>query len=613
MDTNEIEETNIAKKQKTKEKLKKAGKIFGGILFNIIFPYLIYLITNCNNEYFFLMKQIQIATLGIINSIIIYEIIIIYSFYFLFKAIFKKSLRSNIAIAVLFNLISIISFYKIQVVEKPFLPEDIMLIGNAFEIANYGNLKIEPIIIFQIFLTIILLVIQGLITSYTKYEKEPKKLTRIIVGVVSTIVILVACLGNWSNVKNLEEDDYDYKVSHYHFGAVVNFCKNVYKLVETPELDIYSEERLNQIQEQSKEYDINNDEQDKPNIIVIMAESFSDITEVEGLEFSIDPLENYKKLEKEGASGKATVSIYGGETSTSEFEFLTVSTKRFVSQAAYPYSQAMKGKTISIVSVLKNKGYYTTSIHPNKGGIYNRANAYKNLGFDNSIFINDMEDIQNYYDGNVSDMDVAEELIKQYENTPSDNKFIFTVTMESHLPYVTSKYSNKDVEVTQNGLNISEKDMDEIQVYTQGLYNFDKALKYLTDYFKEKDEKVMLVVFGDHLPALNSLYNNVYGESIEKYQTPYLIWTNYETEINVEKNTSLAGLSTRVLANANIDMPWFYDYIYEFYKEYPVFEKRFIIDKNGKTLEEDTNNELIENYNIIQFDILFKKNIKIEE
>ena len=103
------------------------------------------------------------------------------------------------------------------------------------------------------------------------------------------------------------------------------------------------------------------------------------------------------------------------------------------------------------------------------------------------------------------------------------------------------------------------------------------------------------------------------GESIEKYQTPYLIWTNYETEINVEKNTSLAGLSTRVLANANIDMPWFYDYIYEFYKEYPVFEKRFIIDKNGKTLEEDTNNELIENYNIIQFDILFKKNIKIEE
>ena len=146
-----------------------------------------------------------------------------------------------------------------------------------------------------------------------------------------------------------------------------------------------------------------------------------------------------------------------------------------------------------------------------------------------------MENIQNYYDGNVSDMDVAEELIKQYENTSSDNKFIFTVTMESHLPYVTSKYSNKDVEVTQNGLNISEKDMDEIQVYTQGLYNFDKALKYLTDYFKEKDEKVMLVVFGDHLPALNSLYNNVYGESIEKYQTPYLIWTNYETEINVEK------------------------------------------------------------------------------
>ena len=410
----------------------------------------------------------------------------------------------------------------------------------------------------------------------------------------------------------MEEDDYDYKVNHYHYGATINFCKNMYKLVENPELDIYSVDRLNKIKEESADLNIKNEETEiNPNIIVIMAEAFSDITEVDGLEFSAEPLENYKKLQEEGASGKATVSIYGGETSTSEFEFLTASTTRFVPQARYPYSQAMKGDTISIVSVLKNEGYYTTSIHPNKGGFYNRENAYNHFRFDNSIFINDMEDIQNYYQENVSDMDVAEEIIKQYENTQADKKFIFTITMESHMPYVSDKYSEKDIEVTSNGqYNLSEEDMEEIETYTQGLYNFDKALKYLTDYFNEKEEEVMLVVFGDHLPALNSLYESAYGENIEKYQTPYLIWTNYDTEINVEKNISLAGLATRVLENANIDMPWYYDFIYEFYKEYPVFEKRFIIDKDGNVISDDINNELIEDYNIIQFDILFEKNIE---
>lgn len=617
---NDIEETkidaeNVNKRENRKKILKKICRVIWIILFNIIFPYLIYVISNINNPMFFLLRRLKIDAHEFFYFALLYELIIVYGFYFLFKAIFKKSLMSNIAIAVLFNLISIISFYKLQVVEKPFLPEDILLIGNAFEIAKYGNLQIEPILLLQVFLTTILLVIQGLITWYSKYEKYYKRITRIIVGTLSAIILLIACLGNWTNVEGLEEDDYDYKVNHYHYGATINFCKNMYKLVENPELDIYSVDRLNKIKEESADLNIKNEETEiNPNIIVIMAEAFSDITEVDGLEFSAEPLENYKKLQEEGVSGKATVSIYGGETSTSEFEFLTASTTRFVPQARYPYSQAMKGDTISIVSVLKNEGYYTTSIHPNKGGFYNRENAYKHFGFDNSIFINDMENIENYYDGNVSDMDVAEEIIKQYENTPADKKFIFTITMESHMPYVSDKYSKKDVEVISNGeYNLSKEDIEEIETYTQGLYDFDKALKYLTDYFDEKEEEVMLVVFGDHLPALNSLYESAYGDNIERYQTPYLIWTNYNTEINVEKNISLAGLATRVLENANIDMPWYYDFIYEFYKEYPVFEKRFIIDKEGNVLPDDINNELIEDYNIIQFDILFEKNIKIEQ
>lgn len=607
MNTEEINEVTT---EKSKETLKKAGKIFLVILFNIIFPYVIYLISNINNEKFFIFRELRESAGFYLSFAFLYELVIVYGFYFFFKAIFKKSLRANIAIAILFNLISIISYYKVQIVEKPFLPEDILLIGSALEIASYGNLQIEPVLILQVFLTTILLVIQGLITWYTKYEKYHKKLTRAIIGVVTAAILLLACLKNWSNMRLFAEDDYNYSLDHYHYGATVNFFKNMYKLIEKDELAIYSEEKLKQIKEEAQKLESNTTSEERPNIVVIMAESFTDITKVEGIEFNKDPLENYKNLIKEGTSGTATVSIYGGETSTSEFEYLTGSSAKFIPNVRYPYAQAMRGDTLSIVTTLKQEGYYTTSIHPNTGGFYNRENAYKHLGFDNSIFINDMQNIDNYYGENVSDMDTAEEIVKQYEKSPSDKKFIFTITMEAHMPFTSDKYPNNDIELVSNDYNLTQKDIEEIEIYTKSLSNFDKSLKYLTDYFKQKDEEVMIVVFGDHLPALNTLYEKAYGEGIEKYQPTYFVWTNYETDLDIEKNISPAGLSMRILENANIDMPWYYKSISEFYKQYPVYEKRFVVDEDGNILDNDTQNEVIDNYHIIQFDILNEKNIE---
>src|SRR5699024_6843147 len=137
-----------------------------------------------------------------------YEFAMIYGLYFFFKAIFRKSLRSNIALAIVFNVISIISYYKIGVVEKPFWPEDILLIGNAMEIAGYGNITLEPIIIIQVFISVAILVVQWLITKYSKYEGKLKNVTRIIMGIVATVVLCVISLFNWTEVKGFEENNY---------------------------------------------------------------------------------------------------------------------------------------------------------------------------------------------------------------------------------------------------------------------------------------------------------------------------------------------------------------------------------------------------------------------
>lgn len=519
----ETEEELISEKmEKRKSILKKVRNISLIILFNIIFPYVIFLISNINNVPFLEAKKSQTTLIHMV-----YELVVIYGFYSFFKAIFRKSLYSNIALAILLNIISIISFYKINVVAKPFWPEDILLAGNAVEIAGYGNIKFEPIIGIQIFLTIILIIVQLLITNYTKYENKLKNISRIILGIVSVAIICIACLFNWTSIKGFEQNDYNNKRYYYVHGAAVEFFRNFYKLVEKPKLETYSKEKLEEIKQEAENLNNSTIEEETPNIITIMAESFTDITKVETLKFKDDPLPTYRNLIKKYPHGNTVVSIFGGETSMSEFEFLTGSSTKFLNGKKYPYTQIVKSDTISVASILKEHGYATTAIHANEGDFYNRDTAYKYLRFDNLIFEENMQ-IDNIYEEQcVSDMDTAEEIIKQYENMGENKKFIFAITMESHVPYNSTKYPQNNISIVPTK-KVDLLEFLDIETYSQGLYNLDQSLKYLVEYFENKDEKVMIVLFGDHLPAFNNLYDEEYGESIERYETPYLIWTNYE-------------------------------------------------------------------------------------
>ena len=608
----EVEANKVRTAKTEHAKLKKVRNVILIILFNIVYPYLLYLISNLTNGEYFVTRAIRSVT-NVYNFFFLYEAAIIYGLYFLFKAIFRKSLRSNIALAVVLNLISLISFYKIQAVAKPFWPEDILLIGNAVEIAGYGNLHFEANVVMQLLATIIFLVIQWLITKYTEYEGKQKIISRVVIGIIGISLLSFVCFYDRSDIKGFDEGNYNSQVNYNIYGATVEFFRNVYKLVEKPTLDFYSEERLEAIKQESESLaELNQQEveqAEKPNIIAIMVESFTDITQIDALEFEKDPLPTYRSILANYPHGNTVVSIYGGETSMSEFEFLTGSSTRFLDGKRYPYAQVIKDETPSIVSTLKEQGYTTTAIHANDGAFYNRDTAYSYLGFDNMVFKDDMEDIDNVYDTNVSDMDTAEEIVKQYEEMGDTQKFIFAITIELHSPLNDTRYAKYDIPIKPK-TDISTTELLAVQVYSQGLYHFDQSLNYLIDYFEQQEEKVMLVFYGDHKPAFNTIYSEAYGEGIEKYQTPYVIWTNYELEQEEiakysKDKVSIAGLAMMVLEEANIEFPWYYTYIQHFYEQYPVCTNRFLIDKEGNELDINTTNELIENYNIVLFELLY--------
>lgn len=51
----------------------------------------------------------------------------------------------------------------------------------------------------------------------------------------------------------------------------------------------------------------------KPNIIFVQLESHFDVTQVKGLKFNKDPLENFHKYMKQYSSGQLSMPSYGAE------------------------------------------------------------------------------------------------------------------------------------------------------------------------------------------------------------------------------------------------------------------------------------------------------------
>lgn len=81
----------------------------------------------------------------------------------------------------------------------------------------------------------------------------------------------------------------------------------------------------------SKDGGLNNEtNSDKPNIVMVQLESFFDPTLVKYLQFSQDPVPNFRKLKENFSSGYLTVPSVGAGTANTEFEVLTGMSLQFL-------------------------------------------------------------------------------------------------------------------------------------------------------------------------------------------------------------------------------------------------------------------------------------------
>lgn len=350
----------------------------------------------------------------------------------------------------------------------------------------------------------------------------------------------------------------------------------------------------------------------KPDLIVIMNESFSDLSLIGDYRTNIDYLPNIRALNEDTIKGNLYVSVFGGATSDTEYEFLTGNSMAVLPPNSVPYQQFVTEPTDSLATTLRDQGYYNIAIHPYKPTGYKRDLVYPLLGFDE--FISDKDFIKPYtIRGYISDRESYRKIIDKYEAYKDKGPlFFFNVTMQNH-----GGYSSEQLFCDEETVRLEDyPGFGYVNQYLSLLRESDKAFAELVEYFRQQDEPVIILLFGDHQPvAYSGLYDimpDLDKARQLKYKVPFVIWANYDIEEDYIEAMSANYLSSYLLELAGLEKTAYNSYLLQLYNEIPVINAQFYMDKQYRlhSLTDDSQyGKLLQEYKYIGYNnALDKKN-----
>lgn len=279
-----------------------------------------------------------------------------------------------------------------------------------------------------------------------------------------------------------------------------------------------------------------------PDVVVILSESFWDVTKLPSVRITPDPLENFRKIAPEGISGTMTSPMFGGKTAAVEFEVLTGNSMALLPKGSIPYQQYVFDGFPSLPRLFRENGYRTSAVHTFEKSFFNRAGAYPKLGFDRFVAKEDIPDPK--YEGPfISDETFTDEILKRLDDG-SDGKpsFLFGISMENHFSYEGHKFDAFDVDVSASGGNLDAEDLVTIRNYAQGIRAADRQLGRLVEILRKRERPTAVLFFGDHLGILRDEYgayvrSGFLPSSDESSWSPeealamrspdFLLWANY--------------------------------------------------------------------------------------
>ena len=437
------------------------------------------------------------------------------------------------------------------------LPSDILALGTAMEVSEGYEFTFTAGIVTSLALLEISLGLLSLIRP-RKLSTPAHVLPAIAGNLCAFLLLSVISLLGFSSIDleqalNFGFDRWQPICTYVSQGFITSFTEMVNELpIEKPE-GYTPDEAKNIEQELVAAYDstYGSSEQRaaavaqfneiKPTVIVVMNESFTDLSCFEQLKAAGYFGPNfYNSLPDTLVRGTMLASVTGGGTANSEFEFLTGATTAFVGVGKIPYQLYQMSDVDSLAKDLKELGYVATAMHPQNPVNYHRDKIYQQLGFGEFLSIDGFGDAPYYHNG-VCDY-VTYDKILELLRTDERPQFIFDVTMQNHGGYEIGSVPAE--ELTNYWVEgASENTNAMLNTYLTCINASDRDLEYFINELRNIGRPVVLVFFGDHQPsAATTLNDELYPQedtashAFRVYQSTYFVWANYEIAGNTELN-----------------------------------------------------------------------------
>ena len=552
-------------------------------------------------------------------------------FFFLLLIFLWLSITSSGLAAVLMTaLIALFIGYANHAVlifrDNPIFPWDLLSIQTAISVSdNYSwPLPENPVLL----ICLLLLVVAAGLAARIRISRG--RMRRILAAASVTGLLgfgLFLQSQPLTSFFNFNETLFTQSYLYRQNGFIPSFLMNVrYIRVDKP--DNYSQEQMQALAERIDEELV--DEilasepftSDLPNILVVMNEAFSDLSVVSPLKTNLETMPFFQSLEENTIRGDLYVSVIGGNTATTEFEFLTGDSMAFLPNGSVAYQQFIHRNHPGLPTVLKEAGYQTIAMHPFGRDGWNRDQVYPQLGFDEMLFFNDFEH-RDYIRQYVSDRSVYQQMIDRFEEKEAaDRLFCFAVTMQNHGGY---SEIDENFEPAVSVENPDDRfDYAQTELYLSLIHESDQALASLIEYFTAVDEKTIILFFGDHQPhdyAIQGLLaQNGYGYSEEemarsRMMVPFCLWANYPIDARQDEVISANFLSSLLLKTAEVPQSPYGYFLSDLQQTIPVMTATFYRDAHRFYTYDEAplqHQQLLHQYELLQYNHLFDESKRLD-
>lgn len=485
-------------------------------------------------------------------------------YYWLFLFVFFIAGRTSISMAICVAAIAIIgvgNYFVVMFRSNPIVPWDIYSFETAMSVADNYVFSVDWALAEHIAMFILMLIV-GVRTNIRLNKKILRPILTVAMCIPAYFYISYLWQDNLERNTGLYDTLFNAKYMHSKDGFFVSFILDIHFLqIEEPKN--YSDEYALSLLNEQKVEKVETPEE-LPDIIAIMDETFSDPAVLGEFETNKDYMPFvHSILRGEVAntiSGYADVSVLGGNTANSEFEFLTGNSMAFFPNGSVPYLQYIRDGISTIVPQLEEYGYTTYGTHPYRAKGWNREFIYDLMGFDYRYFQGSFpfeDKLRNY----VSD-EADFKSILEWRNNTEGPFFMFNVTMQNHSNY-GGDFDNFDPQIVAKFKNTySNKYLNK---YLSLMYETDQDVASLLSELSQSDRKTIVVFWGDHQPndyVVRPIYkeygldfdNQTYEQQQQRQKTPFFIWANYDIQEQTNVEISLNYLNILLFETAGLQL-----------------------------------------------------------